>query len=163
MRSKMTLLVLLMVAQMAYAFDSVPKAEYRQRRVKLAAMLHGGSAVILAAHEPPMEYQDYRQDEDFFYLTGSNEPGGALLIIGDGPAATTRLGTVVPAHSYREILFLPTRNPVREKYTGAKTDAATPGAREMLGVDELMALTTLPAVYGAFLGEDLRRAKDIWT
>jgi Xaa-Pro aminopeptidase len=163
MRSKITFLVLLMAAQMAHAIDSVPKAEYRQRRVKLAAELHGGSALIVAAHEPPMEYQDYRQDEDFFYLTGSNEPGGALLLIGDGPAATTRLGTVVPAHAYREILFLPTRNPIREKFTGAKTDAATPGAREMLGVDEVMALTSLPAVYGTFLGEDLRRAKDIWT
>jgi Xaa-Pro aminopeptidase len=163
MRSKTIFLVLLMAAQIAQALDSVPKAEYRQRRVKLAADLHGGSALIVAAHEPPMEYQDYRQDEDFFYLTGSNEPGGALLLIGEGPAATTRLGTVVPAHSYREILFLPTRNPVREKYTGAKTDAATPGAREMLGVDEVMALTSLPAVYGAFLGEDLRRAKEIWT
>lgn len=163
MRSKMTFLVLLIAAQMAHALDSVPKAEYRQRRVKLAAQLHGGSALIVAAHEPPLEYQDYRQDEDFFYLTGSIEPGGALLLIGDGPAVTTRLGTVVPAHTYREILFLPTRNPVREKYTGAKTDAATPGAREMLGVDEVMALTSLPAVYGAFLGEDSRRTKEIWT
>jgi Xaa-Pro aminopeptidase len=76
--------------------------------------------MIFAAHEPPMEYQDYRQDEDFYYLTGSNEPGGALIVIGDGPATTTRLGTAVPAHAYREILFLPTRNPVLEKYTGAK-------------------------------------------
>ena len=79
MRSKMTFLVLLIAAQMAHALDSVPQAEYRQRRVKLAALLHGGSALIVAAHEPSMEYQDYRQDEDFFYLTGSNEPGGALL------------------------------------------------------------------------------------
>src|SRR5271155_4431124 len=108
MRSKLTLFLLLMAAQAAHTLDSVPKAEYRERRVKLAAELHGGSAVIFAAHEPPMEYQDYRQDEDFFYLTGSNEPGGALLVIGDGPATTTRLGPL-PAHAYREILFLPMR------------------------------------------------------
>src|SRR5271156_1639331 len=114
MRSKRIFLVLLMAAQMAYALDSVPKAEYRQRRVKRAAELHGGSALIVAAHEPPLKYQDYRQDEYFYYRPGPNEPGGALLLIGDGPAAMTRLGTVVPAHTYREILFLPTRNPVRE-------------------------------------------------
>ena len=35
MRSKIALCVLLMAAQAAYAFDSVPMAEYRQRRVKL--------------------------------------------------------------------------------------------------------------------------------
>src|SRR5580658_7188196 len=163
MRSKMALCVLLVAVQAAYAFDSVPMAEYRQRRVKLAAELHGGSALIVAAHEPLMEYQDYRQDEDFFYLTGSNEPGGALLLIGDGPATTTRLGTVVPAHSYREILFLPMRNPVREKYTGPKTDAATPGARELLGVDEVMPLAALPGFYAEFLGQDIRRAKEVWT
>jgi Xaa-Pro aminopeptidase len=158
----MTLFVLLLAAQAAHAFDSVPKAEYRQRRVKLAAELHGGSAVIFAAHEPPMEYQDYRQDEDFFYLTGSNEPGGALLIIGDGPATANRLGPI-PAHSYREILFLPMRNLVREKYTGKKIDAATPGAREALGVDEVMPLASLPEVFGSFLAEDTRRAKAVWT
>ena len=162
MRSGMTLFVLLIAAQAAHAFDSVPKAEYRQRRVKLAAELHGGSAVIFAAHEPPMEYQDYRQDEDFFYLTGSNEPGGALLIIGDGPATSNRLGPI-PAHAYREILFLPMRNLVREKYTGKKTDAATPGAREALGVDEVMPLASLPEVLGSFLAEDTRRAKEVWT
>ena len=163
MRSRLFLAVLLIAVQVAYALDSVPAAEYRQRRVKLAAKLHGGSAVIFAAHEPPLEYQDYRQDEDFFYLTGSNEPGGALLLIGDGPATTTRLGTVVPAHSYREVLFLPLRDPIREKYTGAKTDAASPNARELLGVDEVMALPALPQVFGGFLAEDMRRAKEVWS
>ena len=162
MRSRTTLLVFLMAVQISYALDSVPKAEYRQRRVKLAAQLHGGSAFIFAAHEPPLEYQDYRQDEDFYYLTGSNEPGGALLIIGDGPATTNRLGPVA-AHTYREVLFLPMRNPIREKYTGVKTDAATPGAKESIGVDEVMPLSTLPEVFGTFLGEDLvPRSKQIW-
>jgi Xaa-Pro aminopeptidase len=157
------LCLLLIAVQVAFALDSVPQAEYRQRRVKLAAKLHGGVAVVFAAHEPPMEYQDYRQDEDFFYLTGSNEPGSALLLIGDGPGSTTRLGTVVPAHAYREVLFLPTRNPVLEKYTGVKTDAATPGAHEKLGVDEVMQLTALPDELGGFLAKDLRpRSKEIW-
>jgi Xaa-Pro aminopeptidase len=163
MRCRLTLFVLLMSVQVVYAIDSVPKAEYRERRVKLAAELHGGAAVIFAAHEPPMEYQDYRQDEDFFYLTGSTEPGGALILIGDGPATTTRLGTAVPAHSYREILFLPMRNTIREKYTGVKVDAATPGARELLGVDEVLPLSSLPVVLADFLGEDIRRAKNVWT
>jgi len=154
--------VLLMAVQISCALDSVPKGEYRQRRIKLAAQLHGGSALIFAAHEPPLEYQDYRQDEDFYYLTGSNEPGSALLIIGDGPATTNRLGPV-PAHAYREVLFLPMRNHVREKYTGVKTDASTPGAKDALGVDEVMPLSTLPEVLGTFLGENLvARSKEIW-
>src|SRR6202021_3153274 len=162
MRCRLFLAVFLISSQAAYALDTVPVTEYRQRRVRLAAKLHGGSAVIFAAHEPPMEYQDYRQDEDFFYLTGSPQPGGALLIIGDGPATSNRLGPI-PAHAYREILFLPMRNLVREKYTGKKTDAATPGAREALGVDEVMPLASLPEVFGSFLAEDTRRAKEVWT
>ena len=163
MFGRLSLFLLLLAPQVAGALESVPKDEYRQRRVKLAAKLHGGAAVVFAAHEPPMEYQDYRQDEDFYYLTGSNEPGGALIVISDGPATTTRLGTTVPAHSYREILFLPTRNLVLEKYMGEKTDAATPGAAKSLGVDEVMPLATLPGVLAAFLSEDPRRAKDLWS
>jgi Xaa-Pro aminopeptidase len=158
---KLLLLLLLAAAQLTYALDSVPLGEYHQRRVKLAAGLHGGAAIVFAAHEPPMEYEDYRQDEDFYYLTGSNEPGGALIVIGEGPAATTRLGTAVPAHSYREILFLPVRNLVLEKYTGEKTDAATPGAAKLLGVNEVMPLSTLPGVLAAFVSEDPRRAANL--
>ena len=160
---KIALLLLLTATQLACALDSVPKTEYHERRVKLGAALHGGSALIFAAHEPPLEYEDYRQDEDFYYLTGLSEPGGALLVIGDGPAATTRLGTTVPAHPYREILFLPLRNLILEKYTGIKIDAATPGARKALAVDEVKPLTELPGILGAFLSEDLRRRdKEVW-
>ena len=161
---KLFLLALLTVLPTAaHALDSVPKPEYRQRRIALAAKLHGGAAILFAAHEPPMEYQDYRQDEDFFYLTGSNEPGGALIVIAPGPAATTRLGTPIPAHPYREILFLPTRNLVLEKYTGIKLDAAAPNARETLAVDEVQPLAQLPAVLAAFLAEDPRRTRNLYT
>jgi Xaa-Pro aminopeptidase len=158
MRSTVFLL-LLIAAQAAHAMDSA----YHQRRVKLGEALHGGVAVIFAEHEPPLEYQDYRQDEDYYYLTGLNEPGGALVVIGAGPATTNRLGPV-PAHAYREILFLPMRNLILEKYTGVKTDAATQGAAATLGVDEVMPLANLASVLGGFLGEDLvARRKEVWT
>jgi len=156
------LALVLLMGRVGYGLESVPKGEYHDRRVKLGAMLHGGAAVVFAAHEPAMEYQDYRQDEDFYYLTGSNEPGGALVVIGEGPATVTRLGTPVPAHGYREILFLPMRNPVLEKYTGEKLDAATAGAAEKLGVDAVMPLSELPGVLGAFVQEDPRRVRVLW-
>jgi Xaa-Pro aminopeptidase len=56
------------------------------------------------------------------------------------------------------------RNLVLEKYTGVKTDAATPGAAAKLGVDEVMPLADLAKVVGGFLSEDLvPRKKQIWT
>ncbi len=85
MRSKLTLLVLLVVVQAAHALDSVPLAEYHQRRVKLAAELHGASAVIFAAHEPPMEYHrlhrtrrsaaDHRRWPGDDHTPGNGRPG----------------------------------------------------------------------------------------
>ncbi|WP_035348694.1 M24 family metallopeptidase [Edaphobacter aggregans] len=145
------------------ALDSVPKAEYRQRRVALAGKLEGGVAVLFAAEEPVLDFMPYRQDEDFYYLTGWNEPGAALVIIGPGPERTTRLGDVVPAHGYSEILFLPARDLITEKYTGAKLDAASPGAAEKIGVDAVMPITSLPEVMTKFVGEDRRRGQTIWS
>jgi Xaa-Pro aminopeptidase len=162
MRSRIAVLTLLVATHAALALTSVPKSEYHDRRVRLATKLHGGAALIMAGHEPSMEYQEYRQDEDFYYLTGSNETGSALLVIGDGPASTTRLGTAVPAHAYREILFLPIRNLVMEKYKGESPDASTPGAAAKLGVDEVMPLAALPGVLAAFTAEQPTRMRTLW-
>ena len=145
------------------ALESVPKAEYRLRRVALSKELRGGAAVVFAGVEPVLDFMPYRQDSDFYYLTGWNEPGAALVVIGPGPETTTRLGTVVPAHGYREILFLPARNLITEKYTGAKMDADTNGVTTATGVDEVMAMTALPEVMTKFVGEDRRRGANIWS
>src|SRR5262249_28263619 len=131
-------LTVLLLSCICHALDSVPKAEYRQRRVALSTKLEGGVAVLFAAEEPVLDFMPYRQDEDFYYLTGWNEPGAALVIIGPGPERVTRLGDTVPAHEYKEILFLPDRDKIVEKYTGVKMDAATTGAAERIGVDAVM-------------------------
>ena len=157
------LALVLVTAGLAHAVESVPTPEYRSRRVALSERLQGGAAILFAATEPVLDFMPYRQDADFYYLTGWNEPGAALLVVGPGPATTTRLGDIVPAHGYREVLFLPARNLVTEKYTGAKMDAATPDAARSTGVDAVMPMTALPEVLTAFLGEDRRRGASVWS
>jgi Xaa-Pro aminopeptidase len=157
------LAIVLSASSFAAAMDSVPKSEYRARRVALGDAMKGGVAVVFAAMEPVLDFMPYRQDSDFYYLTGWNEPGAALILIGPGPAVTTRLGDVVPAHGYREILLLPARSLVTEKYTGVKMDEATSGVTTATGVDEVMAVASLPQVLTKFIGEDRRRGQNIWS
>jgi Xaa-Pro aminopeptidase len=98
----------------------------------------------------------YRQDSDFYYLTGWNEPGAALLIVGaDAKAASPR--------PYSETLFLPTRNLRMEKYTGVKLDAVTPGAAETAGADAVGPMTALPAALNGLIDKDRRLGYNIWT
>ena len=87
----------------AQALEKQPASVYHARRLALATKLHGGAAILFAGEEPLLDFMPYRQDEDFFYLTGWNEPGAALLILADAP-------DVDPKRSYREVLFLPSRN-----------------------------------------------------
>ena len=154
-------LVLLLVAAtgLAETMASVPKAEYRARRVRMVAAQSGAGALLFAAEEPLLDFAPYRQDSDFYYLTGWTEPGAALLAFSATPAApATTQRTAREAQGYREILFLPTRNPRMEQYTGVKMDAATPGAAATAGVDEVMAISELPRVLGERKGLNL-----MWT
>ncbi len=129
---------LLLLCACAHALDRQPTATYHARRVALAGKLNGGVTILFANQEPSLEYQDYRQDEDFYYLTGWNEPGAALVV--EAPVAAT---DGHPARPYREVLFLPTRNLRMEQYTGVKLDAETPRATEKAGVDNVAPLSSL--------------------
>jgi Xaa-Pro aminopeptidase len=137
------------------ALEKQPAGVYHARRVALAARLRGGVAVLFAAEEPVLDFMPYRQDSDFYYLTGWTEPGAALLIAGDAAQAAG-------PHAYREILFLPTRNLRLEKYTGEKMDAATPGAAEAAGVDAVEPMTGLPAELNRLIAADRRLATNTW-
>ncbi|MCL2659577.1 MAG: Xaa-Pro aminopeptidase [Acidobacteriaceae bacterium] len=158
---------LLVFGVTAYALESVPKAEYHQRRVALAEAMKMGVAVLFASDEPALEYQDFRQDEDFYYLSGWNQPGAAVVIIpaAEAQAATAGTGGLGgrAAQAYREILFLPTRNPRMELYTGVKMDASTPGVREATGFAEVLPMTELPAVLNALISGDRLRFYRVYT
>ncbi len=78
------------------------------------------------------------------------------MIVGDAPQAAS-------PRAYKEILFLPARNLRMEKYTGVKMDAATPGASEASGVDNVEPMTQLPADLTALISADRALAANLWT
>jgi Xaa-Pro aminopeptidase len=143
-------------APLLHALDKQPPGVYHSRRVALAGKLQGGVAILFAAEEPVLDFMPYRQDSNFYYLTGWNEPGAALLIEGDAPQAAT-------SHAYKEILFLPARNLRMEAYTGVKMDAATPGVAEAAGVDHVEPMTELPAELSRMISNDRSLFVNLWT
>ena len=147
--------LVILVAPPAHSLEKQPASVYHGRRVALAARLRGGVAVLFAAEEPQLDFMPYRQDEDFYYLTGWNEPGAVLLIVADEAKAP------VP-RAYTEILFLPTRDFRMEKYTGVKLDAATPGAAQTAGVEAVYPMTDLPTVLNRLIAADWRLARNVW-
>ena len=163
---KLLALTLLVFTLPAGALKRQPDADYHVRRTALGASLKGGIAILFAADEPSAEYQSYRQDEDFYYLTGWNEPGAALVIVGEStPAKTTATpiaGLETKPHAYREILFLPTRNKRLELYTGVKLDAASPEAPVRTGVAEVKPLTELPGILNELAASDRRVLRQLY-
>ena len=155
------LLAALALPHCLLSLEKQPPGVYRARRVALAAKLHGGIAVLFAAQEPVLDFMPYRQDEDFFYLTGWTEPGAALLIVAQSAPPVSPMAGV--SRGYREILFLPTRNLRMEKYTGVKLDASSAGAPRATGVDAVEPMTTLPTDVNALINADRGLAVNVWS
>jgi Xaa-Pro aminopeptidase len=149
-----SLFVVVALFPLAYSLEKQPSRAYHARREALAAKLQGGVAVLFAAPEPILDFMPYRQDSDFYYLTGWNEPGAALMVVG---------GASGSSQSYKEILFLPTRNLRTELYTGVKMDAATPGVVQATGVDAVEPMTAIPTELNQVVALDRRLTSNLWT
>jgi Xaa-Pro aminopeptidase len=143
------------------ALEKQLASDYHARRVALGNALHGGVAILFAAEEPVLDFDPYRQNSDFYYLTGWNEPGAALLIL--GPVnEPERPGQAARMREYKEILFLPTRNLRMETYTGAKMDAATPRVAQATGVDNVEPMANLAGDLNKIIVDDRRAASNLW-
>ena len=151
------------VSPLLNALERQSPQVYHARRAALAGKLHGGVAVLFAAEQAVLDFEPYRQDSDFYYLTGWNEPGAALLIVAEAEGAPPPAETNgYTPRKYTEMLFLPTRNLRQEKYTGVKLDAETPAAAQKAGVDEVKAMTDLPRVLNELVAADRRLNGRIW-
>jgi Xaa-Pro aminopeptidase len=132
------LILLLALASFSVALDRQPNADYRARREALAKKA-AGVVVLFAPVEASDEVYGFRQEDNFFYLSGVSEPGTALLI----ESATDAKGDS-PSRPYTEILFLPPRNLLQEKWLGPKLGPENPNATQITGFERVQEIGKLP-------------------
>ena len=96
--------------------------EFKERRERILAAIHPGVLVVpsapLAIRNNDVEHE-YRQDSDFFYLSGFDEPDSVLVLNSTAPQPFT--------------LFVRPRDPEREVWDGAR--AGVEGAVGEFGAD----------------------------
>jgi Xaa-Pro aminopeptidase len=117
------------------------------RRKAVAEQIGEKGILILYAAEPRNYAGDvdwpYRQENDFFYLTGIPQAGSALVMI---PGAD----------KIREILFMPPSNPSQENWTGHVLTPAE--GREMSGIEAIWDARQL----NSFLATLIPQAKTVF-
>src|SRR6185369_15025040 len=101
-------------------------ADLSARRKALMEQIGDRAVLILYAAEPRNYAADvdwpFRQENDFFYLTGLTQPGATLVLAPGG-------GKI------REMVFLPAADPSRESWTGHML--TPPEARDISGIADV--------------------------
>ena len=95
-------------------------------------------AIIASAHEATRSndtHYRYRQDSDFYYLTGFDEPEAIAIIS--------------PARAQKYTLFVRPRDPEREVWDGRR--AGVEGAKNEYGADEAFPISEFAEKLGDFL------------
>ncbi|MEB3278784.1 MAG: aminopeptidase P N-terminal domain-containing protein [Lyngbya sp.] len=109
----------------------ITSAEYQQRRQQLMEKIGNGTAIFrsapMAVMHNDVEYA-FRQDSDFFYLTGFNEPNAVAVF--------------APHHEeHKFVLFVQPKDPEKETWTGYRTGVEK--AKEVYGADEAYSIAEL--------------------
>lgn len=118
----------------------LPVAIYEQRRARVLAQLGDCVAVISSQGEVNGITEDYRQDADFYWLSGINEPGAHLVLRPKSPYG-------------KVILYLKSRDPEEERWTGPR-EAVSPELLKQYGVDRVLRGTPESALSSAGLHHD---------
>src|SRR5690348_10276659 len=102
---------------------TVSREEFAARRARFLELMGRGVAVIPSAptfiRNNDVEHE-YRQDSDFYYLTGFDEPESVLIL-------TTEHA------EHRTVVFVRTRDKDREIWDGPR--AGVDGAKALLNAD----------------------------
>jgi Xaa-Pro aminopeptidase len=104
--------------------------EFRTRRDAVAREMHDGVLVLFGATDNGEDNirTGFFQEPNFYYLTGWQEPGAIL------PIAPPR------DEKPYAVLFIPRRQPDRERWTGRKTAPDDPRVAQLMGFDNVLPL-----------------------
>lgn len=110
---------------------AIAPTEYRQRREKLMEKISSGTAIFRSAPTATMhndvEYA-FRQDSDFFYLTGFNEPEAVAVF--------------APHHEeHKFVLFVRPKDYEKETWSGYRVGVED--AKKIYGADEAFPINEL--------------------
>jgi Xaa-Pro aminopeptidase len=114
-----------------------PNSVYAARRATLASQV--ASPIVLwgfTGREESSQAYIFAQENDFYYLTGHNEEAAGLIIL---PAAKTGPGANHAAgNGPQEMLFLPPKDALKEKWNGARMSPSDPGIAARTGFSSVL-------------------------
>jgi Xaa-Pro aminopeptidase len=117
-----------------------PNSVYAERRAKLAAQVDAPVVLWgLTGREESSQSYIFAQEENFYYLTGHNEEGAGLIIL------PTQSAKAADAEAPREILFLPEKNPDKEKWNGVRMAPSDPDIAARTGISTVKPLAEMRA------------------
>ncbi|HEV2522762.1 MAG TPA: Xaa-Pro peptidase family protein [Candidatus Acidoferrales bacterium] len=126
-RGAVALLLMAYFAPLVRAWEREPLSVFAERRTKLVAAINAPIVLFgYTGHEEANPSYVFLQEENFYYLTGHNEEGAALLLV---PDAAEQKGWTGP----REILYLPPHNFTEEKWNGPRIGPDDPGIQAKTG------------------------------
>jgi Xaa-Pro aminopeptidase len=158
----------------ALAWEREPLPVYHERRVRLERETGGDGVIVLFGYKDAdvaASVTTFHQNENFYYLTGWNEPNAVMLLVPKVPKA----GAAPEVD--KEVLFIPARNLFGEKWNGPKLGPDDPDARARTGfptvkpaplfqAELLEALKAFPKIYTELTpqpesGEDYFQAEEV--
>jgi Xaa-Pro aminopeptidase len=114
--------------------------DFSLRRENLSKLLLDDSVILLASSSIKSRNSDsdfpFRQDSNFYYLSGFNEPESLLVI---RPSAKKR----------KYVIFCRDRDPLREQWDGFRSGQG--GAKEVHGADEAYSISLVDEVMPSLL------------
>jgi len=141
----------------ATAWEREPLSVFHERRVRLVKETGGDGLIVLFGYREQdvgVSTTPFRQNENFYYLTGWTEPDGILLLV---PKATKN-GSEAGALE-KEILFIPPHDYRQERWTGPKLGPDDADATPRTGFPTVKSVT----LFASELQEALKTFNKIYT